>query len=90
MHNASFLTKFILKKSFFVGYNKFLTTETNSKPLYTYHCFFTISSAGKAICSDCTDFCLQLCFSEKGKATLKNLSHFENESTFRKRTTFWK
>ena len=51
----------------------------------------------KAICSECTDFCLQLCFSEKGKITLTFLKmkahfekepHFENESSFR--NPFWK
>ena len=35
-----------------------------------------------AICSECTDFCLQLCFGEEGKPHSQNLSHFENESTF--------
>ena len=38
-----------------------------------------------------TNVCLQLCFLEKEKRNSWNLSQFENENTFRKRTTFiWK
>ena len=67
-----------------------MTTETNLKALYIFH-----NLISKAICSECTDFCLQLCFLEKGKTTLtKPLTyifemkahfekepHFENESS---------
>ena len=37
---------------------RFLTTETNSKALYILLFFYNLIS--KAICSDCTDFCLQI------------------------------
>ena len=37
-----------------------------------------------------TNVCLQLCFLEKEKRNSWNLSQFENENTFRKRTKFWK
>ena len=67
---------------------RFLTTETNLKAVYIFCCCFLHNLISKAICSDCTDFCLQLCFSEKGKKHSRNLSHFENENTFQKRTTF--
>ena len=56
---------------------RFLTTETNLKACYIFH-----NLISKAICSECTDFCLQLSFSEKGKQYTQNLSHFENKSTF--------
>ena len=57
--------------------------------------FLTTEKNFKAICSDCTDFCLQIfvyscVFRKKEKQRSQNLSYFENESTFRKRTTFWK
>ena len=68
--------------------DRFLTSETNSKALYVYISLFFYDLISKAICSDCTDFCLRLRFSEKGKKNSQNLSHFENENTFRKRTTF--
>ena len=40
---------------------RFLTPEANS---------FVHNLIVKAICSECTDFCLQLYYLEKGKATL--------------------
>ena len=72
---------------------RFLTTETNLKALYIFCCFYNHIS--KAICSDCTDFWLQIfvyncVFRKKEKQHSQNLSHFENKSTFQKRTTFWK
>ena len=48
---------------------RFLTTETNLNTLYIFRCCF-YNLISKAICSECTDFCLQLYFSEKGKTTL--------------------
>ena len=54
--------------------------------------FFNLIS--KAICSDCIDFCLQLCFSEKGKNThetfhiLKMKTHFEKEPHFENGSSF--
>ena len=59
------------------NFNKLLTSKTtkasinekifmiNKTQWGEFQCFIS-----KAICSECTDFCLQLCFSEKGKATL--------------------
>ena len=47
-----------------------LKTETNLKALYIYILLFVHSLISKAICSEITDFCLQLCFLEKGKTTL--------------------
>ena len=68
-----------------------MTTETNLKS-FLYILLFVHNLISKAICSECEDFCLQLCFLEKGKEFLQNLLHFENENTFRNRTTFskWK
>ena len=60
---------------------RFLTTETSLKALYIYILLFVHNLISKAICRECTDFCLQLCFSEKGKTTVTN---FENESTILK------
>ena len=60
---------------------RFLTTETNLKALYIIYIYislFVYNLISKAIFSDCTDFCLQLYFSEKGKTTLT------------KPFTFWK
>ena len=56
---------------------------------FIYISLFVHNLISKAIFSECKDFYLQLCFLEKGKNT-QNLSHFENENTFRKRITFWK
>ena len=68
--------------------HRFLTTETNSKALHIFFCFLH-NLISKAFCSDFTNFCLQLHFLEKGKKKHpQNLSHFENENTFQKRTTF--
>ena len=47
---------------------RFLTTETNIKASYIFCCLFTTSSV--LLCSECTDFCWQMCFSEKGKTIL--------------------
>ena len=44
---------------------RLLTTETNLKALYIS--LFVHNLITKAICSECTDFCLQLHFSKKGK-----------------------
>ena len=64
------------------------------KPYIYYVVFYNLIS--KAICSDCTDFCLQFCFLEKEKKNRKTFytlkmkkpfekePHFENESTFQK------
>ena len=38
--------------------HRFLTTETNLKALYILLLVYNLIS--KAICSDCTDFCLQI------------------------------
>ena len=57
---------------------RFLTTETNLKALLIYISLFVHNLISKAFCSECTCFCLQLCFSEKGKTTLT------------KPFTFWK
>ena len=54
-----------------------MTTETNLKALYTYVSLY-VHNLIRFICSECTDFCLQLCFLEKGKTTLT------------KPFTFWK
>ena len=37
---------------------------------FIYISLFFHNLISKAIFSECTDFCLQLCYSEKGKATL--------------------
>ena len=51
---------------------------------------FAHNLISKAICSECTDFVYNCVFQKKEKQHSQNLLHFENESTFRKRTTFWK
>ena len=43
---------------------RFLTTETNLKAFYIFHCFF-YNLISKAVCSKCTDFCLRLSFWKK-------------------------
>ena len=70
---------------------RFLTTETNLKAFYIFRCLFTFYNLiSKAICSECTDFCLQLCFLEKGKKNSRNLSHFENERILKMNAPFKK
>ena len=69
--------------------DRFLTSETNSKALYVYISLFFYDLISKAICSDCTDLCLQTfvykcVFQKKEKKTSQGLSHFENENTLRK------
>ena len=49
---------------------RFLVTETNIK----YISLFIHNFISKAICTEYTDFCLQLCFSEKEKTTLTKLA----------------
>ena len=39
---------------------------------------FVHNLISKAICCECTDFCLQLCFSEKGKTTLTTKGSYAN------------
>ena len=67
---------------------RFLTIETNLETLYyILRCFFT-TSVKLFLMSKCfylfTNFCLWLCFSEKGKRHSRNLvePHFENENMF--------
>ena len=66
----------------------FLTTEPNLKALYIS--LFVHNLISKVVCSEFTDFCLQLCFLEQGtfhilkmKAYFEKEPHFENESSFR-------
>ena len=72
---------------------RFLTTETNLKALYIFCCCFLHNLISKAICSDCTDFCLQIfvdncVFRKKEKKThetfhiLKMKTHFKKEPHF--------
>ena len=74
-----------------------MTTETNLKALYIFRCLFTTSSV---ICSDCTDFCLQIfvynCVFWKRKNNthetfhiLKMKAHFEKEPHFGNERSFW-
>ena len=51
---------------------------------------FVHNLISKAICSECTVFVYNFVFQKKEKQHSRNLSHFENESEFRKRTSFWK
>ena len=62
-----------------------LTTETNLKALYIFRCLFTTSSV-KLFVVNVHIFFYSCVFQKKGKTTLTK--PFENESTFRKRTTF--
>ena len=71
-----------------------MTTETNLKAIHIYISLFDHNLISKAICSDCTDFylqiyCLQLlCFRKKEKKTyetfhiLKMKTFFEKEPHF--------
>ena len=61
-------------------YNKlYILDNWNKFKSFIYISLFVHNLVSKeAICSECTDFCLQLCFSEKGKTTLT------------KPFTFWK
>ena len=65
----------------------FLTTETNLKALYIFRCLFTTSSV-KLFVVNVQIFVYNCVFQKKEKQHSQNLSHFENESTFQKRTTF--
>ena len=66
---------------------RFLTTETNLKALYIFRCLFTTSSV-KLFVVNVQIFVYNCVFWKKEKQHSQNLSHFENESTFQKRTTF--
>ena len=68
---------------------RFLSTETNLKALNIFRCLFTTSSL-KLFVVNVQIFVYNCVFWKKEKQHSQNLSHFENESTFRKRTTFWK
>ena len=68
---------------------RFLTTETNSKALYIFRCLFTTSSV-KLFVVNVQIFVYNCVFWKKEKQHSRNLSHFENESAFRNRNTFWK
>ena len=73
--------------AFIYIYNKlWILDNWNKFKSFIYISLLFYNLISKAICSDCTD----LCFLEKGKNRSQNLSHFENENTFRRRTTFWK
>ena len=72
--------------SYIINY-RFLTTETNLKTLYIFHCLFTTSSV-KLFVVNVQIFVYNCVFWKKEKQHSQNLSHFENESTFRKRTPF--
>ena len=62
---------------------RFLTTKTNSKALYIFRGFFTTSSV-KLFVVTVQIYVYNCVFQKKRKTTLysRNLSHFENESTF--------
>ena len=68
---------------------RFLTTETSLRALYLYHCLFTTSSV-KLFVVNVHIFVYICFFRKKKKQHSQNLSHFENESTFRKTNIFWK
>ena len=68
---------------------RFLTTETNLKALYIFRCLFTTSSV-KLFVVNVQIFVYHCVFRKKEKQHSLNLSHFKNESTFRKRTIIWK
>ena len=68
---------------------RFLTTETKVKALYIFCCLFTTSSV-KLFVVIVQMFVYRCVFQKKEKQHSPNLSHFENESTIQKRTTFWK
>ena len=61
---------------------RYLTTETNLKALYIFRCLFTTPSVKLFVVN------VQMFVYKKQKS--QTLSHFENESTFQKRTTFLK
>ena len=68
---------------------RFLTTETNSKALYIFHCFFTTSSVKLFVVAvQIFVYKFLFSFSEKGKNnhetfhTLKMKTHFEKEPHF--------
>ena len=76
-------------------YNKFnqlyILDNWNKFKSFIYIWLFVYDLINKAICSECTDFCLQLCFSEKrGKNPhetfhiLKMRTLFEREPYFEK------
>ena len=79
----------------------FLTTETNSKALCIFCCFFNITSVKLFVVTVqifvYIFFVYNCVFRKKEKKNSQNLSHFENENTFlkrkwntfRKRITFW-
>ena len=78
---------------------RFWTTETNLKALYIYFVIFLHNLISKAICSDCTGFCLQIfvyncVFRKKEKYThktfhiLKMKTHFEKEPHFENGSSF--
>ena len=69
--------------------HRFLTTETNWKTLYIFHGLFTTSSV-KLFVLNVQSFVYNCVFRKREKQRSPNLSHFENESTFQKRTTFLK
>ena len=69
---------------------RFLKTETNLKGLYIFRFLFTTSSAKLFVVNAQTSV-YNCVFWKKEKLLSQNLSHFENESTFRKkRNTLWK
>ena len=60
-----------------------MTTETNLKALYLFHCLCTTSSV-KLFAVNVQIFVYNCVFRKKEKQHSQNLSHFENESTFEK------
>ena len=71
---------------------RFLTTETHLKALHILCCLFTTSSV-KLFLVTIQIFVYKFLFTimffwKKKKQHSQNLSHFENESTFRKRLLF--
>ena len=68
---------------------RFPTTETNLKALYIFCCFNTTLSVNLFVVT-VQIFVYNCVFRKKEKQHSRNLSHFENESISRKRTTFEK
>ena len=72
-----------------IKYYRFLTTETNLKALYIFRCLFTTSSV-KLFEVNAQIFVYNCVLWKKEKQHSLNLSHFENESTFQKKTTIFR
>ena len=82
----------VLENSLDIINYRFLTTETNLKALYIFRCFF-YNLISKAICSDCTDFCLQIfvynCVFRKKENTIYETFHILKMKTHFKKDYYY-